>query len=79
MEKYMNISENIKKLDFDIQQIDHSIDILNYLLDSDFPSPNGKTIISNNVTKLWEVQHHLLSLRADLLRHYKQNNADKTL
>lgn len=75
----MDIDETIKKLDYDIQQIDHSIDILNYLLDSDFPSPNGKTIISNNVTKLWEVQHHLLSLRADLLKQEKQNNTVKTL
>lgn len=75
----MDIDETIKKLDYDIQQIDHSIDILNYLLDSDFPSPNGKTIISNNVTELWEVQHHLLSLRADLLKQEKQNNTIKTL
>ncbi len=75
----MNIDETIKNLDFDIQQIDHSIDILNYLLKSDFPSPNGKDIISNNISKLWNVQHHLLSLRADLLRHYKQKNTDKTL
>ena len=75
----MDIDETIKKLDYDIQQIDHSIDILNYLLKSDFPSPNGKDIISNNVSKLWNVQHHLLSLRADLLKQEKQNNTDKTL
>lgn len=75
----MDIDETIKKLDYDIQQIDHSIDILNYLLKSDFPSPNGKDIISNNVSKLWNVQHHLLSLRADLLKQEKQNNTNKTL
>ena len=75
----MNIGEIIKNLDFDIQQIDTSIDLLNYIIKSDFPSPNGRDVISNHLSKLWDVQHHLLSLRADLLRHYKQNNADKTL
>lgn len=64
----MNINKNIENLDFDIKQIDNTIDILNYLSNGDYLSSNGKHIISLNLKGLEEVQHHLLSLRANLLK-----------
>lgn len=68
----MNITETIKKLDFDIKQIDNAIDILNYLSNGNYLSINGQQTISRNLTSLWEVQHHLLALRADLIKEEKQ-------
>lgn len=69
----MNINKNIENLDFDIKQIDNTIDILNYLSNGDYLSSNGKHIISRNLSNLQEVQHHLLSLRANLLKEQSQH------
>ena len=72
----MNIKQTIQNLDFDIKQIDDTIDILNYLSNGNYLSINGQQTISRNLTKLWDVQHHLLALRADLL---KEQNQTKTI
>ena len=69
----MNVKETIKKLDFDIKQIDDTIDILNYLSNGNYLSINGQQTISRNLTKLWDVQHHLLALRADLIKEQNQD------
>lgn len=73
----MNVNETIKKLDFDIKQIDNTIDILNHLSNGNYLSTNGQQTISRNLRSLWDVQHHLLALRADLLK--EQNQQPKTI
>lgn len=72
----MNFNEMVKNLDFDIKQIDNTIDILNHLTYGNFLSINGQQTIDSNIKSLGEVQHHLLTLRANLL---KENAHSKEL
>ena len=76
----MNVNETIKKLDFDIKQIDDTIDILNYISNGNYLSTNGKQLMDSNIKGLWNAQHHLLALRAELLKEKQQTNLEyKTL
>ena len=68
----MDINETIKGLDFDIKQIDDTIDILHHLLNGNYLSTNGQQTLDRNMKGLWNVQHHLLALRADLLKERQQ-------
>ena len=74
LENIMDVSKTIKNLDFDIKQIDDTIDIFHHLLNGNFLSTNGQQTIDRNMKELWNVQHHLLALRAELLRERQQPN-----
>lgn len=68
----MNIDEAIDTLDFNIKQIDNTIDILKNLLSCDIFSVNGRERVQSNLKNLCTVQHNLIKLRANLLNNGQQ-------
>ena len=75
----MDVTKTIKNLDFDIKQIDNTIDIFHHLLTGNFLSTNGQQAIDRNMKELWNVQHHLLALRAELSKEQQPQPGNKSL